>query len=316
MFRWFFRWLLIGNWLSRLVRNQILEMIVPALVGLYFLVLDVWGDDLWWVRDYQDTHKVIFGLFAGATIAILFWRGIGDFFFGSQSEYVQGLENLLYSIERIISAKIRRFQLKSREVRANTNVFTLITQPDEQIRVILEEAHGFLVGWCSVPRGIFDITVIRKNPYTGEVSFLAKANRHWEHTAPDTLLAEKSAAAKCLETGEELFIPDKRKGAKKGIYHLSERDSRSKNDGSLFCRPVTVKIGAHEEKFLITFATYGQKVCDPADQHAREAANLLFREFAKRIELELMLLSIKEGRDYLVAQQKKNTKSKRNRKGK
>lgn len=69
---------------------------VPPLVGLYYGILDIWGDEWEIIKNHKNTHEIIFSILASLTIIILFIKGISEQFKGIvQKKYQNLLESLV-----------------------------------------------------------------------------------------------------------------------------------------------------------------------------------------------------------------------------
>ncbi|WP_417737283.1 hypothetical protein [Rosistilla oblonga] len=266
-------------------------MTLPPIVAIYYTTLDVWGEESF-ISQHAYYHKKIYLTLVGITLATLFFRGLGERLYGAGSEYTRSLEALLISVKKIMVAKGHRFRSQLPLIKKTSNVFDMITHPENQIKVILEEAKHFITEHLGLHEEQFDITIIRCGPYKPEPMFFAWLNQSWKRTLPDKICAATSTARHCLETGEECFFESKKAAEKDGLYHFSDRDIRNKYVGSIFCRPLLVDLPEASDRYLITFATYGVTVCDVNDKEGKKSIQFIFGEFARRIELELTLKSI------------------------
>ena len=219
-------------------------------------------------------------------------RGIKAWFPDSTSQYIDSLEALLEGVSRIISAKTKRFRSKCSAITAYGDAFELITQPTEQIAIIIDEAHRFFPTRIGADKDQLDITVLHETS-PGEWDFLATSNHTWTRVSPNSIMEGPSLAKKCLTSGECCFIPDKRLASEQGCYILSDRDRSHGVVGSAYCAPLAFRIGTANYRYLVTFSTYGARICEVGDKETGNNAKHLFDEFVKRIELELLLNSIK-----------------------
>ncbi len=304
-------WFFCQSWFAKLVHNNILGVVLPAIVGLYYLTLDVWGDKWLILKDNLELHSRIYCCVLVVTLCVLIWRAVADMVRSARvDEYTRILERLLAVLGKIVKQKCDRFQAKLRELKPTTNPFDTITQPEEQIRYILREAQHFFADMIGTQPEEIDISVMRKDPYKDKWHFVATTTTAGKpNTKPERLMGEKSIARRCSESGEELFIADKREGAANGDYFVSDKDRRHCEIGSAFCTPFWVVANpdneAENQAFIVTFVTYGVKICEPFDRDAEECAKTLFREFVRRIEIECTLFALKKWRAYHQAQGKK-----------
>jgi len=202
---------------------------------------------------------------------------------------------------KIVKQKCDRFQAKLRDLKPTTNPFDVITQPEEQIRYILREAQHFVANMVGAASDAVDVSVMRRDPYKQKWHFVANTTTAGKpNTKPERLMNENSIARKCIESGEELFVADKETAAGRCEYYLSDKDRLYDSIGSAFCGPLWVVTNpdneAENQAFVVTFVTYGVRVCEAFDQDAEESVKTLFREFVRRIEVECTLLALKKWR--------------------
>jgi hypothetical protein len=281
---------------SRLLRWPPARAILGVASGAYFLIYSTVPESLPLLANFPAFYERLFVVLVVLTVVGTMWQAFGDMIVDNRLEYTETLEELLVAVGSIISAKIFRFQSKAQSVTSRQDVFALITHPEEQTQVILDQAKEFLVRRCGVKSDQFDITVIRVDPYKKTAYYFAQATRNLERTEPRKLQRNSSAAKACIDSGEPLFIPDKKTAAERGKYFVSERDKRYGGTGSIYCYPVLIPLKEVYERFLVTFTTYGATICSPGDKQAEESIVLLFNQFAKRIELELTLFALKEAK--------------------
>ncbi|WP_144999103.1 hypothetical protein [Polystyrenella longa] len=280
--------------MAKIVRHKIAETVVPTIVGLYFLILDVWGDEFDFIKDNLEDHKKVFFILVSFTVALLFYRGVGDFLDSKRiDDMLKLFSSLFFSIENIIGVKKSRFSETIATLDSVDDTFERITHPKKQIKAIISQANRHFVEILQLKRDAFDFTIMRKNPITDDWYYLL-SDKAWQHTEPSILLEQNSSAAHCLRTGEKLFLPDKKFAAKNGEYYLSERDKRNDCLGSVFCKSYNIKTPTGKEQFIVTITTYGVSLCGRHDRRVIDSVESMLGEFALRIELELILFSLKE----------------------
>lgn len=291
------RWLsdqIVNGPFARILRNPILAAISPPLLGGYFLLLDVFGTELWWIKDYRWLHL---GLFGGAIVCEVIFRGLlawGNWLDRRVEKTGETLRELIHSVSKIIFSKTQRFRNQLRLLeKPSASPFELITRPIDQIGEIFKESRDFFRRIDIDPEAC-DGTVMHLDPDSQQWKFLVVAQSNWERAAPDEIMQSESAAKLAWRTGNEQFFPSKSEAAKVDKYFMSDRDRHFGERGSIYCKPIKVELPTYTESFVVTFSTYGSEVCDAGDRDAEAAAKLLFSEFARRIELELILFSIKE----------------------
>jgi hypothetical protein len=109
-------------------------------------------------------------------------------------------------------------------------------------------------------------------------------------------MENNSTARYCLDNGQSLFIADMRKGIKNEVFFSSDRSRSQKDYGSIFCKPVVVKVGNREFKYVFTICLYGELICAPHSEEETRVCEEFFVEISDRVELELHLKSIKKFR--------------------
>lgn len=208
----------------------------------------------------------------------------------------ESIKELLNSVAVIVGAKADRFRSKLRLVETNPP-FETITRPGEQIAIILSETKKLVDRVCHqrVPPDAFDATVMYKQSKNWEYLVTYQTNKG-KSSDPNLLLRVNSTAKKTYETGQEQFFASKNEAVRQNCYHRSERDNTVGGDGSIYSKLLKVETPQGTNEFIVTFVTYGFSVCDYRDTESSAAWCLLFREFTRRIEVELILLSIREFR--------------------
>ena len=281
------------NFVVRLLRNKFLQIVLPAVTGSYFLVLDIWGDKWPIVTEYQDEHALAFSVAVASSLLVLTIRGAADFFEESnKNKYADFLERFSTLTSRIVQAKLRRFKEKAERLNDGVDIFKTITQPKDQINLILGEILNFISYNFGLKEDDICITIMHQDPASQKWYFRYETNKSLNHTKPERLLAQKSAAKKCLDVGEPIFLPDKQRASKRGEYFLSERDRR-KPRGSAFCYPAVTNHKTHNDTYVISLITYGKCLCSEMDSEQADAIKEILSNMCKRIDLELTLDSIR-----------------------
>lgn len=290
---WLMRILFYSNWFSKLAGNRIAGYAVPAILGLYYLTLDIWGDDWSIIADHKAFHLELYKYLVGASLIFIFLKVARDFYEDLTRTAKQDISKGLITLtSRIVKAKLDRFKDCAALLTPSSNAFKRITQPEAQIQVIISEIVTFLDHTFDLTDGELCITVMHCNVLTNKWHFLFNTHNGWTRTRAEKLVGEQSLAKLCLDRGEAVFHPDKIIAAKKSEYFLSERDNREKS-GSAFGYPVVVNVNGTEYKFVISIITYGKMLCNVHSPDQVEAMKLTLRDICRRIELELTLLSMK-----------------------
>lgn len=293
------RVILYDNKLASILRSSIVQLVLPSISGVYYLCLDIWADRWSWIKNYESFHEYVFGWLVGISFLALLVRGIADWYEAkSDKAYIAFMERFSSLTSRLVKVKLDRFKEESAVLRPTVDVFKRITQPKSQINLILGEVESLLLNHFGIKAHQVNITIIRNDYQKGVWFYKYQTNRSWKHTKASVLMGEKSAARKCLDTGEPVFFACKSEAARRNEYFLSERDKRYIT-GSAYCYPVFVKNPDYNDLYLVSIVTYGVRLCDPLDSAQSEAIAEIFTDICTRIDLELTLESIKEWRfDY------------------
>lgn len=293
MFRRGCRYLIYENKIAAFFRNKFLQVVLPGAAGLYFLCLDVWGDEWGIVKNHQEKHEFIFSVLIVSSLLILLIRGAADWYEEkSDKSYIAFMEQFSILTSKLVTKKLERFKEEALKLKPNGNTFKQITQPKDQINMILAEIETLLLNNFSIKKKQVCITIMHKGPLSNNWHYEYETNRGWAHTKAQKLIEEKSAASECLRTGQPVFHACKNSASSKGLYYLSERD-RSSGEGSVFCYPAFTKNSDYSDNYIISIVTYGKKFCDPLDKEQAEAISDILADICQRIDLELTLQSIK-----------------------
>lgn len=294
------KWLYIifvKNRVVEFIAHPVLSVVVPPIVGLYYGTLDIWGDDWGWVKDRKEIHELIFTVLAASTVLILFFKGVREAAEGSVSKRYQLLtESILQFFNGLVKKKRDRFFNKAKNLKPTADIFRIITHPKDQLEHVLDGTKTFLINGFSINSKNIGITIIQGRPSDNRWWYALKCDTQKQHTKPRDLMSGSSTARYCYESGDSLFIPDVRKGIKEGMFFESAR-SKATETGSIFCKPVRIKVGNLEYVYIFTIAVFGQHLCTPYDEDECIACEKILDEVADRVELELYLFSIKQYRE-------------------
>ncbi len=295
------RWFFVESKLAKLVGNQTLDPILAFIVAGYFGTLDIWGSEWDIIKQHKQEHAWLYCVVLSVGTFVVFMRGMKAWIPmppDPRLAYIASLEELLEGVSRIISEKIERFRQRCVSVTATGDVFEIITQPKAQVDAIIREAHRYFPSRIGTTAEQLDITVLAEDS-PGVWDFFATSNDTWTRAQPMVIMDGKSLANWCLKTGQCHFIADKKVANQEERYVYSDRDRANGTVGSAFCSPLTFKIGQKNYRYLVTFSTYGARICDQDDSETANNAKQLFLQFVKRMELELLLHSIKRHRHFL-----------------
>lgn len=244
-----------------------------------------------WAKNNQDLILKALGPTAIFFVFAHFLRFLGAATSSSNRSEGAAIADLFVSVGRIVQCKINRFRQVVPDVTTRRDLFGTITQPEVQIRAILSEMNDFLCDQHLLNEQEIDATVLRLDHASQTWSYIINSHAARKRTDPTVLMSSNSAAATAHKTGNYSFYPSKREASKTSSYLFSKHEE---GDGSIFSYPVLIEATGFQQEYVITFATYGHCLCDPSDESAKNAISFIFREFCRRVELELILLTIKD----------------------
>lgn len=289
----------IWSWLDKIFRLQalfsskLLLRFSASICAVYFLCLDVRGDDAW-IKEYKTLHTFLFYFLIGVTSIANFVQS----FVKPEDEKLKAsnkvLAGFISSIGLIVESKIRRFRGKLPVIASKASRFDEITQPQDQMRVISQEAINFLCSHYGLNDNQVDITIAKRRSASGGWSWLY-LHQQWNHSDANHALRSGSAGSTCTQTGERLFFPDKTLAALDGKYIASRRD-KERSPGSAYAYPLRITGPSEDLSFVICIVTYSKRLCDPGDDAAKKPTESILRELCRRFELELCLQILKDSR--------------------
>jgi hypothetical protein len=290
MCRTFFKWLFNNCYVAKIINNHIVQIGLPVITGTYITLVEI---DFEFLRQFPHAKENLLLLLLALTLIVSFYGAIAKALVSKSDEnYKQFLENFMVAISKVVTTKLDRFKRKAPHLPKTGNIFKEITQPKAQIEQIHKEAVSLLMSTFQLKDDEVCITIMHIDDAEDKQYFAFNTQPVWIHTKAKKLLSNKSSAAICLERGESVFHPSKKKAAKCGEYILTERDER-KGDGSIFCFPVVTECADYIDRYVISIVSYGKRVCEPGDNSAEAIARIFFTEICKRLDIELTLNSIK-----------------------
>lgn len=292
-----FYFLFVNNRIVNFFSAPALSMVIPPVVGLYYGTLDIWGDEWSWIKDHKATHQFIFSFLAGATIVILFFKGLSEAGKGVVAKRYQILtDSMIGFFNELVKKKRDRFNNKAKSLKPNGDIFKTITQPKDQLEYVLDGTKRLLINGFGIDPKSIGITIVQGNLKDSRWWYEFQCDSQKQHTKPKDLMSGQSTAKHCFDSGDSIFIPDIRKGIKEGVFFESDR-SKKGGVGSIFCKPVRVNVGGLEYVYIFTIAVFGEFLCTPYDEEECRACEKIMDEVADRVELELYLHSIKQYRE-------------------
>jgi hypothetical protein len=272
-------------------------MVAPPVTALYYAILDIWGDKWKFIIDHKSTHEFIFVLLGSATVIIVFLKGTSEYGRGLvQAKYQNILRSMLNFFNALVKRKRDRFFEKAAKLKPNQNAFRHITHPKEQINQALDGTKALLRDALLINPKNISVTIIKGDGSDIGWKYEFKCDSQMQHTSARELMLQKSTAKYCYDSGESIFISDIRKGEQEEVFVHSNRSEKSA-EGSIYCKPVRVRVSNTDYIYMFTLAVYNQFLCTPYDEEECRACEMLLDEIADRVELELYLYSMKDFQD-------------------
>lgn len=287
------RYIFYTNKITSILRNKFLQIVLPSFATIYYLYLDIWLEKKDFISKYQEEHWYMFIILTIMTLITHSLKGIANWYEdGYNKDYMKFMQSFSTLTSKAVNKKLNRFKDESIKLTSSSNIFNLITQPEDQINLIIYEIEDLIMTNFGIRKNQLSISIMHKDIETNLWDFKYATNRSHVHTSAEDLLKGESAASVCFERGESLFFSSKCTAANEKLYLLSERDVRT-GDGSIFCYPVITKANNIDYYYIITIVTYGKKLCKCSDTQHSEAICEIFSDICTRIDLELTLESIK-----------------------
>ena len=278
-----------------------LNTLLGVVLALYYGTLDIWGDEWQWISSYRDIHAWIYSFLVIVTLASVAIKALHDRMlnkYKKENELV--LRKFIGLIRSIVTAKKNRFYEKATKLKAESkriNFFQEITHPQDQIRFIMNQLSSFFEFW-GVKRNQLAVTVlssVTKDDSDNENwKFLLKLDQQKSHTNANTLMGGNSLARKAIDSGEPIFLADLNEGINQQLFFLSERSQESNNVGSIYCKPVTIKIQDVTYRYVFSVVSYGTYLCQPTDETEASQMSMILDEIGDRVELELYLSAMRQ----------------------
>ena len=283
-----------SGFLASIINGKFIQVLLPAFAGAYFLTLDVWGSDLWFIKNHTPIHKIIFAWLLVITLLSQIFKAISDGLMSKiQGEYARFLEDFMLLTGRVVEFKLSRFRKIARNIKPNGDAFKAITQPNDQVTYIIDQSLAWIRQSFDLNEEQLSITIIQIRDGGSKAFYAFEEPQGWNRTKAKSIMSSDSAASLCASSGEPIFYADKKRAAKNSKYHMSSRDNERKI-GSIYCYPTVVELPGKTEKFIISITTYGKLLCQPSDDEASGIAQSILRELCRRIELELTLRAVRQ----------------------
>lgn len=278
-----------------------LNTLLGVILALYYGTLDIWGDEWKWISSNRDIHAWIYSFLVIVTLASVTIKALYDRMlnkYKKENELV--LRNFIGLIRSIVTAKKSRFYEKATKLKAESkrvNFFQEITHPQDQIRFIMNQLSSFFEFWV-IKRNQLAVTVlssVSKDESDNENwKFMLKLDQQRSHTNANTLMGGSSLARKAIDSGEPIFLADLNEGISQQLFFSSDRSQEFNNVGSIYCKPVTIKIQDITYRYVFSVVSYGTYFCQPNDETEASQMSMILDEIGDRVELELYLSAMRQ----------------------
>lgn len=288
------------TFLKKIFQNTWLNSSLAILLGLYYGTLDIWGDDWQWIADYKGTHSVVYSILVLATvISVVIKARLDHITEKNQYEERLILNKFISTVRNIVDTKRTRFYDKASNLDKNKKhirFFDEITHPDEQIKHIMSQSREFF-NFYGVERSQIEMTVlgsIKNNEDNNEKwEYVIQSDRQREHSDPNIIMNGNSLAKKAIDSGQSTFLAELKEGINQQKFFESNRSKEADNVGSIYCKPVTIKIQEITYRYVFSIVSYGTYLCSPTNTVEAEQIAKILDEFGDRVELELYLFAMK-----------------------
>tara|TARA_B110001469_G_C9626031_1_gene312533 strand:+ start:226 stop:1260 length:1035 start_codon:yes stop_codon:yes gene_type:complete len=281
----------VWRWVTSFCTHRIFSRFVPALAVVSAFLFEF--HDKIPGADYLYPHTGTAALILFITLAITAF--ISSFERPADNSEAIKLSQFIAMLSDVVEAKTKR--LMSYALPAAVTGATradCFVDPLEQVRTIFDQGTKFICEQYGLTKKQIDISVLASEAGTTEWNYIYIHQEGWKHIKASTLMAKKHCLAKrSLKTNQQLFVADKELEARRGKYHLSERDIAHKSSGSVFCFPFELKVDDKVWIYVITIVTYDIQLCSQYDTNARETVKIFLEEICRRIKIELINKVIK-----------------------
>lgn len=278
-----------------------LSSLLSIFLLLYYTTLDIWGDEWDWIALNKEIHGNFYKFLIAVTVISVLLKAYYDHTSDkNKKENDLVLQRFIGLIRSIVTAKKNRFYEKATRLKIESrrvNFFQEITHPQDQIKFIMNQLSGFFEFW-GISRNQLAVTLlssVAKDESDNENwKFILKLDDQRSHTSANTLMKGNSLARKAIDNGEPIFLADLSEGISQQVFLPSERSQEYSNIGSIYCKPVTIKIQDVTYRYVFSVVSYGTYLCQPTDSTEAEQMSMILDEIGDRVELELYLSAMKQ----------------------
>ena len=288
------------SFFERIFQNTWLNSSLAILLGLYYGTLDIWGEEWQWIAGHKNVHSVVYSILVIATVVSVIVKAVLDHI-ATKDKYEEKLilNKFISTVRNIVDTKRTRFYDKASNLDKNKKrirFFDEITHPDEQIKHIMSQSREFF-DFYGVKRSQIEMTVlgsIKNNENINERwKYVIQSDRQREHSDPNVIMSSNSLAKKAIESGQSMFLTELKEGIIQQKFFESNRSKEADNVGSIYCKPVTIKIQEITYRYIFSVVSYGTYLCSPTNTVEAEQIAKILDEFGDRVELELYLFAMK-----------------------
>lgn len=286
---------------EHIFKTSWLSSVLSIFLFLYYTTLDIWGDKWDWIALNEEAHGNFYKFLIVATVISVLFKAYYDYTSDkNKKENELVLQRFIGLIRSIVTTKKNRFYEKATKLKIESrrvNFFQEITHPQDQIKFIMNQLSGFFEFW-GVNRNQLAVTIlssVAKDESDNENwRFILKLDHQRSHTSANTLMKGDSLARKAIDSGVPIFLADLNEGIFQQVFLQSERSQESNNIGSIYCKPVTIKIQDVTYRYVFSVVSYGTYLCQPTDTTEAEQMSMILNEIGDRVELELYLSAMKQ----------------------
>ncbi|WP_298981003.1 hypothetical protein [uncultured Psychrobacter sp.] len=286
---------------EHIFKTSWLSSVLSIFLFLYYTTLDIWGDEWDWIALNKESHGNFYKFLIVATVISVLFKAYYDYTSDkNKKENELVLQRFIGLIRSIVTTKKNRFYEKATRLKTESrrvNFFQEITHPQDQIKFIMNQLSGFFEFW-GVNRNQLAVTIlssVAKDESDNENwRFVLKLDHQRSHTSANTLMKGDSLARKAIDSGVPIFLADLNEGIFQQVFLQSERSQESNNIGSIYCKPVTIKIQDVTYRYVFSVVSYGTYLCQPTDTIEAEQMSMILNEIGDRVELELYLSAMKQ----------------------
>jgi hypothetical protein len=207
----------------------------------------------------------------------------------------EDFHSILATINEVVSAKMARF-LKATKTALSENwskdrIFSEITQPDQQIALLVKAVHG-LFEYLSKNKVNFRVGLIKIDKGKPSEFFCFQPEEHPPKTKISTLGAPTSSVMRAIQNGNMVLVSDIQKELKKknkDERNFVKGNKKPADDGSILTYPIYCP---NTKEPIYVLSILGKEK-NSIDENNKELYEWLLDHFLPRIIIEHHLLIMK-----------------------